>query len=104
MTGVQTCALPISVAQAIYAPHGACMVFSRLYFDAGGSLDYPCFLYGEEFYVAETARQLGLAIRVDPSLRITHHEHSTTGLLAPASMAHHVHNSLGFVLSQYYRH
>jgi GT2 family glycosyltransferase len=86
----------------IYAPHGACIVFSRHYFEAGGNLDYPCFLYGEEFFVAETARRLQLAIVVDPALKITHHEHATTGLLAPVSMARHVYDSLGFLLQTYY--
>jgi GT2 family glycosyltransferase len=90
-------------SRVIYAPHGACIVFSRAYFAAGGNLDYPCFLYGEEFFVAETARRLGLDIRVEPTLQVTHHEHSTTGLLAPASMARPVHDSLGFLLREYYR-
>lgn len=88
--------------RAIYAPHGACMVFNRRYFEAGGSLNYPCFLYGEEFFVAESALQLGLSVQIDRSLRVTHHEHSSTGLLAHSSVAHHVHASLNFLLREYY--
>jgi GT2 family glycosyltransferase len=87
---------------AIYAPHGACLLFSRHYFAAGGTLDYPCFLYGEEFFVAETARRLDLSILLDPSLRAEHFEHSTTGLLVPAAMAKHMHDSLTFILREYY--
>ncbi len=86
----------------VYAPHGACIVFSRQYFQRGGSLDYPGFLYGEEFFVAETARQLGLAIYMEPTLRVAHMEHASTGLLAPAAMAGYVRDSLALVLSKYY--
>jgi len=86
----------------VYAPHGACIVFSRHYFTAGGTLDYPCFLYGEEFFVAETARRLRLAVRVEPALRVKHFEHSSTGLLVPAAMARHMHHSLSFILSEYF--
>ena len=91
------------IDQAIYAPHGSCVVFSRQYFTAGGSLDYPCFLYGEELFVAETVRRIGLSIRVAPALHVLHHEHSTTDLLAPVSLARHVHDSLGFILREYYK-
>lgn len=63
----------------IYAAHGAFMIFNRSYFDAGGSLRYDVFLYGEEVFVAETARSLGLEVRYDPRLRVVHSEHSETG-------------------------
>lgn len=88
--------------QDIYAPHGACIVFSRQYFQCGGNLDYPGFLYGEEFFVAETARQLDLAVHMEPTLQVAHMEHTTTGLLAPAAMAGYVRDSLALILSKYY--
>lgn len=86
----------------VYAPHGACMVFSRRYFQLGGNLDYPGFLYGEEFFVAETARQLDMAVYMEPTLRVAHMEHASTGLLAPAAMAGYVRDSLALVLRKYY--
>jgi GT2 family glycosyltransferase len=94
---------PLPARRQIYAPHGSCMIFSRPYFDRGGSLEYPCFLYGEEFFVAETAKRLNLIVQMEPSLKVTHHEHATTGLLPPASMAGHIHTSLGFLLREYYQ-
>ena len=96
-------ALSAPASQEIYAPHGSCMVFSRQYFNEGGNLDYPCFLYGEEFFVAETARRIGLKVRLDPALLVMHHEHSTTGLLAPASISRHAYDSLEFLLREYYK-
>jgi GT2 family glycosyltransferase len=65
--------------QPIYAPHGAFMIFSRRYFEAGGYLDGNLFLYGEEISVAEICRSLGLAVIYEPSLCVVHNEHASTG-------------------------
>lgn len=64
----------------IYAPHGSFIIFHRRYFEAQGSLNYGCFLFGEEIFVAETARKLNLGIIYDPRLRLRHNEHRTTTL------------------------
>jgi len=63
----------------IYAPHGAFLIFSRRYFDAGGYLDDQLFLYFEEIAVAEICRSLRLPIVYDPSLNVLHAEHQSTG-------------------------
>lgn len=68
--------------KTIYAPHGSCFIFNRNYFQRGGTFNYECFLFGEEFFVAEEARRLGLNVRYDPQIRIVHHEHSITGEIA----------------------
>lgn len=65
--------------QTIYAPHGAFIIFSRRYFEAGGYLDGNLFLYGEEVCVGEICRSLGLPVVYDPSLCVLHDEHRSTG-------------------------
>jgi GT2 family glycosyltransferase len=66
-------------SEAIYAAHGSFFIFSRRYFEAGGFLDGNLFLYGEEISVAEICRLLGLPIVYEPSLRVLHKEHQSTG-------------------------
>ena len=63
----------------IYAAHGAFLIFSRRYFEAGGYLDEKLFLYGEEIAVAEICRSLSLPIIYERSLRVAHMESSSTG-------------------------
>lgn len=63
----------------IYAPHGSFIAFRSRYFEKGGTLNHPVFLFGEEIFVAETARRLGLTIGYDPRLQVIHHEHRSTG-------------------------
>jgi GT2 family glycosyltransferase len=65
--------------EAIYAAHGSFFIFSRRYFEAGGSLDGNLFLYGEEISVAEICRSLGLPVVYAPSLCVFHKEHQSTG-------------------------
>jgi len=64
--------------EAIYAPHGAFLIFSRKYFERGGSLNVGAFLFAEEKFVAETCRMLGLGVFYDPSFEIHHDEHVAT--------------------------
>lgn len=67
------------IARPIYAPHGAFMLFHRRFFESGGSLHHPTFLFNEEITVAETARRLQLSVGFEPSLRVVHREHQATG-------------------------
>lgn len=65
----------------IYAPHGSFVAFSRRYFEQGGRLTSPTFLFGEEIFVAESARLLGLPIYYEPAISVTHSEHANIGVV-----------------------
>ena len=54
------------------------MIFYRTYFEKGGTLDHGAFLFGEEVFVAESARKFGMEIVYDKRLRVIHSEHVTT--------------------------
>jgi GT2 family glycosyltransferase len=68
---------PATSPEKIYAPQGAFIAFHRSYFEGGGTLDHGAFLFGEEIFVAETARRLGMTVLYDPALVIEHTERST---------------------------
>jgi GT2 family glycosyltransferase len=63
----------------IYAPHGSFVAFNRSYFQHGGNLELGTFLFGEEIFVAETARRLGLTVKYEPRLVVEHDEHTSMG-------------------------
>jgi GT2 family glycosyltransferase len=86
----------------IYAPHGSFIIFNKAYFEAGGSLEYEPFLYGEENYVAEIARQLNLPVFYDPRLQVTHQEHATTGLLKSKAMVSIIHDARSYLYNRFY--
>jgi GT2 family glycosyltransferase len=66
-------------ARRIYAPHGACMIFSSSFFARGGTLDTKVPLFAEELTIAAQSESLDLPVWYWPSLRVLHREHSTTG-------------------------
>jgi GT2 family glycosyltransferase len=66
-----------SLPEKIYAPHGSFIALHRSYFERGGNLDYGAFLFGEEIFVAETVRQLGLTVLYEPAVAVEHTERST---------------------------
>ncbi len=89
-------------AGVIYAPHGSCLIFSRHFFDRGGSLGLPQFLFGEEIVLAETARRLGLVIEYRPELAVDDHEHASTGLFVNRKMNRYYRESVLSILRHYY--
>jgi GT2 family glycosyltransferase len=86
----------------IYAPHGSFLILSKEYFRAGGSLDFPCFLFGEEIYLAESLRKLGLDVIYEPSLEVVHQEHKSTRLLKSRKLARFVACSAAYCADTYF--
>jgi GT2 family glycosyltransferase len=89
--------------QSIYAAHGAFMIFSRRFFEAGGKLDDQLFLFGEEIVVAETCRALDLPVIYEPSLSVLHNEHQSVGHGMSRQMYGYHRASVQHVLSKYFR-
>jgi GT2 family glycosyltransferase len=90
------------LSRKIYAPHGSFVVLSKEYFRAGGSLDFPCFLFGEEIYLAESLRKLGLDVIYEPSLEVVHQEHKSTKLLKSRKLARFVATSAAYCADTYF--
>lgn len=67
------------IPRRIYAPHGACMIFSSTFFERGGRLDTDVPLFAEELTIAAVAEKLSIPVWYCPDIRISHREHSTTG-------------------------
>lgn len=86
----------------IYAPHGSCLIFSRSFFQKGGDLNYPIFLFNEELYVAETARDIGVRVAYRPQLRVFHEDHVSTGSLNAHQMASYQYESILFITQRYF--
>jgi GT2 family glycosyltransferase len=86
----------------IYAPHGSCIVFSGRYFERGGDLNYPPFLFGEEFFVAETVRRLDMQVMYDPRLRLWHDDHASTGFVRSRRIAAYVGAATRYVTEHYF--
>jgi len=66
----------------IYAPHGACFILNKRYFDIYPRLDDTLTLYGEEIILAETVRRAGGRILYVPALKVLHNE--------SGNIAHHL--------------
>ena len=86
----------------IFAPHGAFVIFPKKYFEKGGDLTHPTFLYGEELIIGERAKNLNLPIVYCPEIKITHHEHVATSSKGGILKAKCLSNSLKYILKQYY--
>jgi GT2 family glycosyltransferase len=86
----------------VYAPHGAFLIFSRSYFEAGGYIDDGFFLYAEEFSVAEICRQLQLRVVHDPGLRVWHNAHGVTGRMCNRTTFEYGRQGFSYALRKYF--
>ena len=68
-----------SGVEVIYAPHGSFVPLHRSYFEGGGTLDYAAVLFGEEIFVGESARRLGLTVLYEPRVELRHEGHTSMG-------------------------
>jgi len=93
----------IQKERKIYAPHGSCLIFSHNYFNRGGNLELPHFLFGEEIMVAETAAHSGLDIVYHPDLVIYDYEHASTGFFVTPEINRFYRQSVRAILDRYYR-
>jgi len=85
----------------IYCAHGAFMIFHKQYFDRGGDFNHFSFLFGEEFFVAEKAIEMGLAIEYHPELRVIDYEHASTGTFYSRKISNYMHQSTLDILRYY---
>jgi GT2 family glycosyltransferase len=98
----QTGAKRLQSPVRIYAPHGACIIFPRSYFEAGGTLKHPAFLYGEELFVGEMARSLGIAVRHEPSLIVRHKHQVSTSSIGAARRSEFSRQAVRAILDRFY--
>jgi GT2 family glycosyltransferase len=89
-------------ANQIYATHGSCFILTKSYFEKGGNFTYPCFLYGEEFFIAEELRRLGLTTIYNPNLKLIHHGQVSTGKMTTRTKQEQIIKSLSYIISTYF--
>lgn len=86
----------------IYAPHGSFMIFTRAYFQFGGTFLHQPFLFGEEITVAEFARNKDLSVLYCPILQVYHEEHVTTGLIPSKKIRNYIAEASRYCADQYF--
>ena len=86
----------------IYAGHGSFIILTQSFFNAGGSIDYPVFLFCEEIYLGEQCLKLGLKVVYEPDIRVTDAEHASTGTFRRSSYCRYNYDALSYILRTYY--
>lgn len=89
-------------SSTIYSAHGAFLIFHRSYFEAGGHLQHGTFLFGEEIFVAEICLKLGLEIRFEPKLKVSHAEHVSTRLIPDRKISRFIAESARYCAERFF--
>ena len=77
-------------------------MFSRRYFESSGNLNHGAFLCGEEVFIAETARRLGLAVVYDPRLKVVHKENATLSRYTSRQLLAYVREATDYVTETFF--
>ena len=85
----------------IYAAHGSCIILTKEYTKKDPFINYPIFLFGEEIYIGETAKENNLDILYKSNLIVYDTEHASTSLMKPAAYRKYNFEALSFVLQKY---
>jgi hypothetical protein len=86
----------------IYAPHGSFMIFSKFYVQCVGLFDYPMFLFGEELYVAEMAKNNNLLIEYKQELVVMDQENVSTSQVSTKFLRMNHVKSLDYILKRFF--
>ncbi|ROT09971.1 hypothetical protein [Lepagella muris] len=86
----------------IYAGHGAFIILTKEFFEKGGKIEYPIFLFGEEQYLAEEIQRIGMKVIYEPSLKIMDEEHASTGKMKRGSYYEYNYQAIKYILDTYY--
>lgn len=86
----------------IYAAHGAFMILTREFFQRGGSLNYPCFIYGEEYFLSETSRAHNLYVKYDNEIQVFHKEHVSTGTIPNRLIGGYLKESITYIYHNFF--
>ena len=92
----------LSPGDSFYSPHGSFILFTKNYFARGGSVDYPQFLFGEEDFVAEQCRMIGLKVQYQPSITIIDDDHGSTSREKLEFIANEHVKSLKYIVDTYH--
>lgn len=69
----------------IYAGHGSCFIFSSKFIKDRKFKDYPCFLFGEEIFIAEELNKINMTTWYEPSIKVYDFDHISTSKMKKKS-------------------
>lgn len=92
----------ITTPCTIYAGHGSLIILTREFVSRHGAIDYPVFLYGEEIYLAEECRRLGLSVVYAPEVRAIDSEHVSTGGMRRAFYYRCNYEAMDYLIRKFY--
>jgi GT2 family glycosyltransferase len=87
--------------QIIYAPHGSMIIFNNISFFTELK-PYPCFLFGEEIFIAEEAKIKNIRIFYKPEIKVFDVRHASINLLSAKHRREMYLESINYILKEYY--
>ncbi len=86
----------------IYAAHGSFLIFTNAAASFLESMSYPCFLFGEEIFVAENLMRIGLRTYYTSKVKVYDSEHVSTGQMKSKFYYKCNYDAIDMLLKEYF--
>jgi hypothetical protein len=86
----------------IYSGHGSFIILTNNFFKVYKNLYYPCFLFGEEIFLAELIRKVNLRVEYIPSIVIYDTDHASTSKLSKNDYCKYNYESIKYLMEAYF--
>lgn len=87
----------------IYAGHGSFIILTKLFLQKISNFKFPLFLYGEELFLAENIRLIGMKVYYDKTIKIYDYEHISTKYISKRNIAKYNIIALNYIIKEFYK-
>jgi GT2 family glycosyltransferase len=88
--------------QEIYAGHGSFMIFTGNFIEKNREMEFPCFLFGEEIFLAELVRKNNKKVMYEPDIKVYDIDHVSTGKMSIKKLCQMNYDSLTKIKKHFY--
>lgn len=95
--------LPVSSEKYIYSGHGSFILLTSEFKKVFPQLTFPCFMYGEEIFLAELIRQTNMKVQFVPTVKIMNIGKASVNQLPSKQVFHWSKESLKYLFSHFFK-
>lgn len=92
----------VSTSSSIYAGHGSFIILTSYFLKYNNDINYPCFLFGEEIFLAEIIKKQKKIVNYYPNIVIYDDDHVSTKLMKKKDFFKYNYAAINYLRNAFY--